>query len=245
MSNEPIYIKRIRQIINQERLTIQECAKRCEISPMTLSRILNNKIPLSEKILSRLADVLCVSSEYILGYTETPYTPNQVFIENKYIEHEKKEQLLLKLLKSADIHVEEYIKINSDLFCYNSSTGIFALNNPPQYETIDGIIVEIPASNNTYWSQSEMTAQIEQTFKSSGEVEHLYLLHGKDFNEVWLSSLNFKKYLDQLYSSLIMDVKHLGNNFDYPTPDMTFPDKWDIIIQQRKAQYGINQEESE
>lgn len=245
MSNEPTYIKRIRQLINHQRMTIQECAKQCEISPMTLSRILNNKVPLSDKILTRLADVLCVSPEYILGDTDMHYTSNQVSIEGKHIEYKKMEQLMLKLFEGADIHVEEYIKINSDLYCYSNFTELFVLDNPPQYETIDGTIVEIPASNNIYWNHSEMTAQIEQTFKLGGEVEHLYLLHGRDFDEVWLSSLNFKKYIDQLYTLLITDVKHLGHNFDYPSYSTPLPDKWDIIIQQRKAQYGINQEESE
>lgn len=70
INNEPVYIKRIRQLVNQRGMTLQECAKQCDISPMTLSRILYNKIPLHERILNRLADVLCASPEYILGYDD-------------------------------------------------------------------------------------------------------------------------------------------------------------------------------
>lgn len=242
--------QRISNLLEINGYSKKDFAELAGITPSHLSRILNDKVTLSSKNLERFSQILNVDPKYLTGDSLWSWCGNQpMSIEGENIKYKKKEQLLLKLLASADFRVDEYIQINSDLFLNNNMLGYFFLHEPhaPKEVISDGDIRDIEEElDDKHLTYSEMTTLIEQTCKSGGEVEHLYVLYSMDYKEVvWLSSLDFKKYIDQLYTLLITDVKHLGHKFDYPSYSTPLPDKWDIIIQQRKAQYGINQEESE
>ena len=75
---------RIRKLIDSKGILKKEFAARCNISPVSLSRILNDRVELSPQMAEKFAKVLNVSAEYLLCKTESQQ--KTLYLPKEYID---------------------------------------------------------------------------------------------------------------------------------------------------------------
>ncbi len=68
---------RLRDLISRRAIKMKQFAKLSGVYPATLSRYLNNKMPISEKYAKKAAELLFVSADYIMCRTDDPMPSEQ------------------------------------------------------------------------------------------------------------------------------------------------------------------------
>lgn len=106
--------ERIRKLIDSKGILKKEFAARCNISPVSLSRILNDRVELSPQMAEKFSKLLNVSAEYLLGQTESQ--EKNLNLPKEYIDLITQNEAIKKInnyLITLDIFVEKKIYINN------------------------------------------------------------------------------------------------------------------------------------
>lgn len=104
---------RVRKLIDSNGLKKKDFAAKCGISPVSLSRILNDKADLTPQMAEKFAKILNVTAEYLLGESESQdkivNLPQEII---NSINQNKNIQLLNSYLSSLDFFFEKKIYID-------------------------------------------------------------------------------------------------------------------------------------
>lgn len=232
MSTEPIYITRLKQLLKAERISNKDFAFKCDISPMTLSRILNNKIPLSEKMLEKFATQLYVSPEYILGKTDMFYNETDEISSQFTLEQENYvRDNLFYILAVLGTHITEIIVIDNQTY-HRTPNGSFYRDecvNP------DDVLTPFDEYNIEYFVN-----------QSPNEVKHYFELRQYNKPIISMTPEEFDSHVDGILN--IIAIHHNSMFKSTAEPYIKFqPSRLEkvIDIHNRSLKNGINQEESE
>ena len=135
--------KRLRQMINRRGLMLKEFASLCNCTSSTISRIVNDKYPISPKLLERFSEVLHVSEDYILcktdGREESSYHFSQETIDVSIQAH--RVSCATAYLSSLHFNIIEKVVINNIEF-YRSDNMMFYSDNSSEELAVLGFIDE-------------------------------------------------------------------------------------------------------
>ena len=180
MNKEPIYISQLRRLLNENKITIQDCAAQCGVSTATLSRILNNKIPLSNKVLLKLADFLVVSPDYILGNTDNPQ-PALTDFPKVSIENDKTiRKYFLYIMRTCNTTVREKVIIGNKEYCRIFSAQFFT-------------------EDANSFTEDELSDIIHL---SPGTIHHSFEIARENHPGVFMSPWEFDNYIYTLLNSI-------------------------------------------
>jgi len=101
-----LFIKRLQELLDDKDITQRELAQRIGVTEVTISRYLNGERKPRIEIISKIAEVLGVSIDYLLGYSDirNPYgSIETIDQQSKYNDDDE-------LMSEEDLYVIEQFK---------------------------------------------------------------------------------------------------------------------------------------
>ena len=207
--------QRIEKLIASHGIVKKDLAQKCGTTPVHLSRILNEKAPLTRKMAEKIAAILNVNAEYLTGDSDIPY----MFSHEDFIKQSgqtRKKRALVEYLKSLGIHIENTIKIDKNIF-QETEDGFIQVNFPETRYTEQEIYEKIKNSNFCVY---RTTFEYKNFSKTVDHKEYIYILN------------NFHRLAQSHFSMLFQ-------SFDDPTV-ITIEEPIDEIIESKKRERTNN-----
>lgn len=196
---------RLRNLIEMKGIKMRDFANLSGVTPTTLSRVLNEKQPISSKYLARLSDLLGVSKEYIMCQTDIPYE-NSVSAEMLSFSRQwHRFRFLIEVLKTMKFMETEKIIIGDRNYIGDRESGTYHLesnNHSDKYNEEE--LTEIIRSSKLPVKYL-VDIQYKGNIKTLSYSEFLHLLKNlSNIIELNLQSI-FSDYSEPLSSVIIED----------------------------------------
>lgn len=207
--------ERIKFYMNNHGLTIQQLADLCNCTRVTISRVINEKYPLSDRLAHDMGRIFSVSPDYLKGTVDDPGTNSFVGSEEWHDRNAQNFYItkVLRYLEDLNYTITEFVNIN-DLKFKAQSLYTFSIYTTQQklceygFSLGDTINIDAHSGINSYIDYECNIDDLIEKIKTlkDAHIEHYWEIE----YESNITKVNETQFINIMYSFALLTQNYFG-----------------------------------